>query len=79
MKYIDTVKKFGQKLAVLPVAAFVAADVHAELPTAVGTSLTALKADAEDLLDLLYPAMLAIAGGFIVFGLVKKGMRRAAS
>lgn len=79
MKFMNIVKKYGVRAAAVPVVLVTAASAHAELPAAVATSLTSLETDAASLMTLLYGAMIAITGGFIVFGLVKKGMRKAAS
>lgn len=71
-------KNLKSKVALVVSSVVIATAAHAELPAAVGTSLTALQTDAGSLMTLLYPVMIAITGAFIIFGLVKKGMKKAA-
>jgi hypothetical protein len=45
----------------------------AALPAVVGTTLTAISADGLALIDLVWPVVGAITGGFILFKLFKRG------
>jgi hypothetical protein len=63
--------------AVVAAGMFVVGSAHAALPTEVATALTSVETDAVSLIGLLYPVMIAVAGGFVIFGLVKKGIKKA--
>lgn len=56
----------------------VVSQAHAALDPAVATTLTTVQTDGTAILPLLYPVMAAITGGFVIFGLVKKGIRKVA-
>jgi hypothetical protein len=45
----------------------------AALPAVVGTTLTAISTDGMALVDLVWPVVGAITGGFILFKLFKRG------
>ena len=45
----------------------------AALPAVVGTTLTEIQTDALALIDLIWPVVLAIMGGFILIKLAKRG------
>ncbi|MDD4972612.1 MAG: hypothetical protein PHT07_24535 [Paludibacter sp.] len=47
--------------------------VFAALPAVVGTTLTAVQTDGLALIDLIWPVVGAITGGFILFKLFKRG------
>lgn len=46
---------------------------YAALPATVGTTLTALQTDGLALIDLVWPVVGAIVGGFILLKLFKRG------
>lgn len=64
-------------VAVVGSAASVAA--HAELPAAATTAFTTIQTDGLALVDLAWPVMIAVTGGFILLGLFKKAAKKAAS
>jgi hypothetical protein len=70
------VKKIG--LFGLVAGVFVASQAHAALDTSVAAAITSVQTDAASLMPLLYTAMAAVTGGFVIFGLVKKGIRKVA-
>lgn len=72
----NRLKKIGAYL--LGFGALAATEAHAALDTSVSTAITAVQTDAGSLMPLLYPAMAAVTGGFVIFGLVKKGIRKVA-
>ena len=45
----------------------------AAIPAVVGTTLTEIQTDALALIDLIWPVVLAIMGGFILIKLAKRG------
>ena len=47
--------------------------VFAAVPAVVGTTLTEIQTDALAVIDLVWPVVLAIMGGFILIKLVKRG------
>ena len=47
--------------------------VSAAVPAVVGTTLTEIQTDALAVIDLVWPVVLAIMGGFILIKLVKRG------
>lgn len=49
---------------------------YAALPAAIGTGMTALTGDIEDLLDLIWPVAIAAAFGFALFKFFKKGVNK---
>lgn len=59
--------------------AFVGSVAHAELPAAATTAFTTVQTDGLALIDLAWPVAVAITGGFILLGLFKKGVKKAAS
>lgn len=68
--------KFGS--LVIGAGILLASQAHAALDTSVSAAITAVQTDAGSLMPLLYPAMAAVTGGFVIFGLVKKGIRKVA-
>jgi hypothetical protein len=46
---------------------------NATLPAVVGTTLTAIQTDGLALIDLVWPVVGAVTGGFILFKLFKRG------
>jgi hypothetical protein len=49
---------------------------NAALDPAVATTLTAIQADGTSLIGLVWPVFAAIAGGFVIFKLVKRGISK---
>lgn len=62
-------------LSLAPLA-LVAGSAFAELPAAVGTTLTAVQTDATSLVDLVWPVVLTIAGAFVLIKLAKRGIAK---
>lgn len=72
MKYLKT------KLAVA--ASVMGASVaNAALPEGASGAFTAIQTDGLALIDLAWPVLIAVTGGFIIMGLFKKAAKRAAS
>lgn len=53
-----------------------ASAAHAALPEEIGTGLTAIQTDALALIDLVWPVVIAITTGFILFKLFKRGANK---
>lgn len=49
------------------------ASAYAALPAVIGTSLTTVQTDGLALIDLVWPVVGAVTGGFILFKLFKRG------
>jgi len=64
--------------AVAVVATVAVSSAQAALDPAVSDAFTTVTSSATDILPVMYTAMAAITGGFVVFGLVKKGIRKVA-
>jgi len=47
-------------------------NVHAAIPAEVDTLITGLETDVASLFSKFYPLLIAIAGGFVVWRLVKR-------
>lgn len=47
-------------------------DAFAAVPAIVGTSLTGVQTDALALIDLIWPVIVAITGGFILISIFKR-------
>lgn len=68
-----------QKRRVAQVSALVAAGLmtmeqaNAALSAAIGTTLSGIQADGLALIDLVWPVVGAVTGGFILFKLFKRG------
>jgi len=78
LKNSNAVKSFFS--AILVVSALAVSSAHAALPAGVATMFTEITADFADLLTTyMYPLLLAVTGGMIIIGLVKKGAKKAAS
>ena len=45
----------------------------AAVPAVVGTTLTEIQTDALAVIDLVWPVLLAVMGGFVLIKLVKRG------
>ena len=50
--------------------------VHAALPAVVGTTLTEIQTDALAAIDLVWPVLLAVLGGFILIKIVKRASNK---
>ncbi|MCU8076897.1 major coat protein [Shewanella sp. SM29] len=51
---------------------------HAALPAEVDTMFTSIQTDGESAIAKMWPLMLAITGGFIVVGLVRRALTSGA-
>lgn len=70
---MDYMKKLNTARAVVGsslLAGSIAA--HAALPTAVTGAFTSLQSDGEALIDLAWPVVVALVGGFILIKLFKR-------
>ncbi len=56
---------------------FVVGSAHAALPTGATTAFTTISTDAQALIDLAWPVVLLITGGFITLKLFKKTANKA--
>jgi hypothetical protein len=72
----NVLKKVG--LVVGAAGAFVASSAHAALDTAAAAAIASVSGSMTDLLPAMYTAMGIVTGGFVVFGLIKKGIRKVA-
>ena len=50
--------------------------VFAALPAVVGTTLTEIQTDALAAIDLVWPVLLAVLGGFILIKIVKRASNK---
>lgn len=64
--------------AAIVVAASVVGTAHAALPTEVDTMFTGIQTDAEAAIAKAWPLMLAITGGFILIGIVRRAVTSGA-
>lgn len=62
----------------LVASAFVVGTAHAALPAEVETMFTSVQTDAEAAIAKMWPLMLAITGGFIIVGLVRRALTSGA-
>jgi hypothetical protein len=62
----------------LVACAAVAGSAHAALPADVDTMFTGLQADGEAAIAKMWPLMLAITGGFILVGIVRRALTSGA-
>ena len=74
MKHLTTCTKFGAK--VLTGTLIAAGSAMAALPAEIGTGLTAMQADALALQALLWPVVIAVAVGFVLFAIFKRGVSK---
>lgn len=70
MKLRNSVRKYGPVAGVL--AALGASSAHAALPAVVGTEIATMQTDALAAIDLVWPLIMAIIGGFMVIKIVKR-------
>jgi hypothetical protein len=54
----------------------VMSNAHAELPTGATTAFSAVQTDALALIDLAWPAVIAVVTGFIILKLFKKAANK---
>ena len=73
------VQNLKSKVAiVLGLAVVAATQAHAALDAAAQAAITSVSGSMTDLLPAMYLAMGTVTGGFVVFGLIKKGIRKVA-
>tara|TARA_R110000772_G_scaffold165646_2_gene277108 strand:+ start:93143 stop:93364 length:222 start_codon:yes stop_codon:yes gene_type:complete len=48
------------------------AQAQADVPAVVGTSLAAIQTDALAAIDLVWPILMAVLGGFVILKIVKR-------
>lgn len=78
MKYLNVCRRYGAKVSAVGAGlALTMAQAHAALPAALTDGFTSLETDAKALMDLVWPVLLAIAFGFALFRLSKRGVRAA--
>jgi len=68
------------KVLALPLTAalsLMTSAVNAAVPAVIGTTITGVQTDALAVIDLVWPFVLAILGGFILFKIVKRAMNKA--
>ena len=73
MKFRNAVKKYGLGVAVLGA---VSQGANAALPAVVGTELTTVQTDALAAIDLVWPVVMAVLGGFIILKIVKRAANK---
>jgi len=71
----NKIKNTYAVVTVLLVSMFTA-QASAALPAIVGTEITAMQVDALAAIDLVWPFLLAVIGGFIVMKIVKRGVNK---
>jgi len=77
MQISKNVQNWGTGLAVA--GSLLLAEVsHAALDANAAAAITSVSGTMTDLMPALYTAMAIITGGFVVFGLIKKGIRKVA-
>lgn len=57
-------------------AALASSFAAADLPAVVGTSLTTVQTDALAAIDLVWPVVMAVLGGFVVLKIVKRAVSK---
>lgn len=62
-----------QKVTIGGVLLAVAGTSFAALPAVVGTTMTGIQTDGLALIDLVWPVVGAVTGGFILFRIFKRG------
>lgn len=69
------IRRIGKTVVcVAPIVGFCfVGNVSADVPAAVGTAITGIQTDALALIDLVWPAVAAIVGGFVLFKIFKRG------
>jgi len=77
MQILKNVKTWGTGLAVAG-SVLVAEVSHAALDASASSAISSVSGTMTDLLPALYAAMGIVTGGFVVFGLIKKGIRKVA-
>lgn len=59
------------------VSAVISGTASAALPAVVGTEITAMQTDSLAAIDLVWPFIMAVMGGFVVIKIVKKAVGKA--
>ncbi len=59
-------------VAIAAIAGLGSASAFADLPAVIGTSLTGIQTDALAAIDLVWPVVMAVLGGFVVLKIVKR-------
>ena len=72
MKLRNIGKKYGAKIAVGTSLAVASVSSFAALPTAIGTSLTAVETDGLALVDLVWPVVISLFGATLLIKLFKR-------
>jgi len=65
-------KLVNSVLAVLGLAVFGVTSAYAALPAIVGTTLTTVQADGLSMIDLVWPVVVTIFGGFLLIKIFKR-------
>jgi hypothetical protein len=78
MKFLSAVRSRAAQFTAAVSALFlgVISNAHAELPTGATTAFTSVQADALALIDLAWPAVIAVVTGFIILKLFKKAANK---
>lgn len=71
-------KKAKVSAVVLAASIACVGSAHAALPAEVETMFTSVQTDAEAAIAKMWPLMLAITGGFIIVGLVRRALTSGA-
>ena len=73
MNFVNAVRKYGSKIALGGSVVLASmGSAMAALPTAVGTTVTAIQTDASDIFDLVFPVVGIVIGLVVVIKLFKK-------
>lgn len=75
MNILQTGKARVSALLAVVVGTF-SAGSYAALPAVVGTELTSVQTDALAAIDLVWPVVMAVLGGFIIMKIVKRGANK---
>ena len=78
MKFLSAVRSRAVQVTAAVSALFlgVISNAHAELPTGATTAFSAVQSDALALIDLAWPAVIAVVTGFIILKLFKKAANK---
>ena len=70
-------QKYKVALLTAVLSMFAVGAAHAELPAAASSAFTATQTDGLALIDLAWPVMAAIVGGFVLLRLAKRAIKSA--
>lgn len=70
-------QKYKAAVLTAVLSVFAMASAHAELPAAAAGAFTATQTDGLALIDLAWPVMAAIVGGFVLLRLAKRAIKSA--